>query len=754
MTRRAAALLAPALIATLLLGPVIGTVAAPVAQAATAAECDALVFDASGAISDDPRLQDAVGSATRAGILARVRLYDTVPGGDLDAYIAELQAQCRSWLSPDGNRRSNLLVLAVSRGDRTTGLYYGSAYEGALGDQWNRIQADLMNPPFRDGDYAAGLAAGLAETTTVIQDWQHPGSASAAADTSSGLSGTLLAVLGSLVVLAGLVVGSVFAVRHLRRRRGEQDAVAAARARAQTAYEDASAAFLAMDGSTRSAAGANAAVMALVSDQDDQELAGALAAAQAAVDAASVRWIAAQERWGTGALDRASEDEAKAARATLAALASDLRDADAMVTAAGARALDLTAMGEALPARLQEARDQIAAAVTSLDAGAAAGLDMASGRQVVATAAADLDGAAAMIDDRRFSEAAAVIAEAGDRAQTVERECAELPSRLDTSTGALAEAAASVGDRRTAQAAAEASLGELRSAYGSASIADIDEPVTGIGRRLDESDRRIDEARAALALRSLDAPTQADACCASVAESLAAVDEALAALRARSAELPALAVELPVRLAAVDQAIEQARAYASEHAQDVDPARSGEMDALQARAQQLGVDLAAPRGDLPRIGEQCRDLEAGVAAVAAAATGDVREAEAERTKAQAALNRAKADLDASESVLARLGETGSSRGSLRQARSTLARAQASSDLALIVSLAAQASEQAERAARSAREAHEQAQTASEHEDRSYRADREDRQYGSGDSGGGGGSTDFGSGGGGGGSSKW
>ncbi len=386
MTCRAAARLASGLLVTAgLLGPLLGVLTAAPASAATAAECDSAIYDEAGSVADSAALLESVGAATRAGGLVRVRAYGSVPAGDLDAYIAGLQADCPSWRAPDGSRRSNLLVLAVSTGDRTTGLYYGSAYDGALGGQWSRIQADLMNPRFRDGDFSTGLAEGLSEATRLIQEWQHPRAAQAATAASDASSSpTLVLVLVWLAALAALAVGGVLAFRHLGRRRREQASLAVARTRAQAAYEEASAAFVTVDGNAHDATAAHAAVMALASDEDDEELTVAMSAAQAAVDAASQRWITAQERWGTGSLDSADEDQAKAARATLSSIADDLADADALVAAAAARAFDLTAAAGDLPAQLQRARDLVSAATVDLAAASASGLNVTAGTNAVA----------------------------------------------------------------------------------------------------------------------------------------------------------------------------------------------------------------------------------------------------------------------------------------------------------------------------------------------------------------------------------
>ena len=228
--------LAWALSVALLAFPI--ALASPVAAAVS--DCDTLIVDSAGALADAGAVHQAVDAATRGGAIIRVRAYESVPGGDLDGYIASEQEACPSWQAADGSRRSNLLVLAVSVVDRTTGMYYGSAYDGPLGGQWTRIQADLMNPYFRDGDFDSGMAAGANEAMRLIDAYQHPAgpaaqgsgptSSQAAEPLDSGFLIGFLALVGGLIALVGIVTGGILGFLAWRRRSRDQakrDAAAA-----------------------------------------------------------------------------------------------------------------------------------------------------------------------------------------------------------------------------------------------------------------------------------------------------------------------------------------------------------------------------------------------------------------------------------------------------------------------------------------------------------------------------------------------
>jgi uncharacterized membrane protein YgcG len=95
------------------------------------------------------------------GATVRVRTYRQVADGDLDAAVEAQVRRCASWRDEAGDRRSNLVVLAVSLRDRRTGLYYGSGWQDALDTEQEAIQTDTVNPLLRRQQYAGAVRAGL-----------------------------------------------------------------------------------------------------------------------------------------------------------------------------------------------------------------------------------------------------------------------------------------------------------------------------------------------------------------------------------------------------------------------------------------------------------------------------------------------------------------------------------------------------------------------------------------------------------------
>lgn len=145
-----------------------------------------------------------------AGADVRVRTILSYNGfGNLDLYEADLEGRSPSWLGPDGNRKNNLIVIIICLEDRQTGLYYGEHWEDVIGDSWNKLQADVMNSLFSEGDYAGGAVAGLDEIGRLIDEGgsSQPGSRGAGMPVAT-------TVLLALVAITALAIGLILYAVH------------------------------------------------------------------------------------------------------------------------------------------------------------------------------------------------------------------------------------------------------------------------------------------------------------------------------------------------------------------------------------------------------------------------------------------------------------------------------------------------------------------------------------------------------------
>ncbi|CAN5426245.1 hypothetical protein BH10ACT1_BH10ACT1_16060 [soil metagenome] len=122
--------------------------------------CDQLVWDPLEQLGDDTSVEDAAFAYQAQGVDLRVRV-EGATDGDIDARQADLEAACPGW-RVDGDRPPARVLLMLQPQARSTGLWYGTDQAAELDDGvFEDIQVDVMNPRFKDGDFAGGLAAGL-----------------------------------------------------------------------------------------------------------------------------------------------------------------------------------------------------------------------------------------------------------------------------------------------------------------------------------------------------------------------------------------------------------------------------------------------------------------------------------------------------------------------------------------------------------------------------------------------------------------
>ncbi len=148
-----------------LLGP---AGAVPAGAATTPDRCAAVVHDGAKVLGKATRVTRSAATLTREGATVRVRTYRTVPGGDLDAAVAAEVARCPGWQDGDGRRRPDLLVLAVSTGDRKVATSFGSRWTEVLEPVWLDVQEERVAPLLRRKQYATALAAGLDGLHTAV----------------------------------------------------------------------------------------------------------------------------------------------------------------------------------------------------------------------------------------------------------------------------------------------------------------------------------------------------------------------------------------------------------------------------------------------------------------------------------------------------------------------------------------------------------------------------------------------------------
>ena len=136
--------------------------------------------------------------------------------GNLDQYEAQLEQQSPSWIGQDNDRKNNLIVLIISLQERQTGLYYGAFWADALDNNWLRIQTDIMNPAFRNEDFAGGTIKALEEVQRLITGTGQV-QTSSQPETARPMGWIIPVVI--LVIIGAIIVVFLFRNRSKKRTR-------------------------------------------------------------------------------------------------------------------------------------------------------------------------------------------------------------------------------------------------------------------------------------------------------------------------------------------------------------------------------------------------------------------------------------------------------------------------------------------------------------------------------------------------------
>lgn len=686
----------------------------------------------------------------------------TVTSKEFDAAVGKFRDRCDA-------RRGTSIVLAVSRDDRLSGVYYGAAFDDTLGQgRWKRVNSD-MQARFPD-DFTGGLTRALARTGRLTSqtvpeddgaydDFYEDGFDGGYADEEARepVDVAWEWVLGVPAGAAALAGGGYGAVR-LRRRLKARDALRAS-AHAQT--DEAADTFMQIEPAAELLA-ARVAAMPAVDDEAVVTLREEAAGLAVRVSDAVATYLGHTARWTDAAIDRADLTEAGEAD----------RSADATDEALDGAMAAVTDLDERLTA-LEDAFRRIPTVLGDVEAGVREAYAQADGldrdgyfTKTHRTEAAGITSAVAATreahDHHLWGAAVDGTAAALARSTALVAVLGGLRARRQKLVDDVAAARARHATLAPELDATDATVDEVAEGYHS-ECAEGPRTDAGEGRAangavpalLDDTDRAV----------GMDAQRfdDADASLAAALAKLDRADAAVAGVREARRHLLALADQLPGRVRTeqdVVRATSDVLAANPAAVRFVDPAP--DLDGHRARAAEAATELD---GDRPRL----LTLDVEVAALAE----DVR-ADRERVDATvaayeatvAALAQARAAVRDADAVTSRAHAGNRARGLFGHAARVLAEAEQ------IVTLAS-ATEGAHEAVRIAQSAEYEARRAIRaHQDEQNRraafaagASRSSSSFGGGHGfsggggGGGGGSSSFGGGGGsggggGGGSSSW
>ena len=136
--------------------------------ASFAQNCTGVISDEAGVINstDAAVVNSQAAKLVDQGIMAHVVTVDLAKYGVRLADVeSAYERKCPNWLGANGHRVGNLLVLIVAPKARLKNAFFGSALTPAFGseDTVNNLFSKAANPYFRNGQFAAGIAAALSD---------------------------------------------------------------------------------------------------------------------------------------------------------------------------------------------------------------------------------------------------------------------------------------------------------------------------------------------------------------------------------------------------------------------------------------------------------------------------------------------------------------------------------------------------------------------------------------------------------------
>jgi uncharacterized membrane protein YgcG len=609
---------------------IIGTILfGAVAPAAAAGTCDEVVVDGAGVLKDQlAQVQSRANAVVNLGADVRVRTVGSIgSAATLDSYERSMEQSCPSWHAADGGRKNNLIVLMVAIQQRTTGLYYGGQWESALGSSWPRIQGDLMNPRFRDGDYAGGVSAGLQEIYRVVDLQLHPQNAPAAnpslqpaASPSvdfSGLGRALTVLLVLALVLGGAYgtfrLGSAIRGARVRKRLAQQEALTSQRAVASriTSYSEE---FKDLDLRLELLA-------TQVAASEVQPIRDQRAEAQRLADQATRNFGTVRDSVPDPADDRLATAVYDSAKQSYDQLLATVKEADDVLSAARQQ---ITAVEHCLttaPQAIDAANAALDPAVVRLQAVAQQGFKITANQGFIEQARRLLVQAAAAMQAKRVTEAQQHADAASKLIEQAVSTAEDYPSQREQLASAADRTTARIASLRQAASDGEALLAEILATYPQSVWASVGDDHGEIADKVRQAGTLVSQASKFASMEQQEWD-RAQAMLVQANGDLDGVEERLRAISGLKDALDRAQHDAPEELAAARSAVAQAQQAVQQLPSAARGAYAAELDDLEQRLRAVLHHAATEQPDVLQVVASAREIRSAAGTVAAQARAE------------------------------------------------------------------------------------------------------------------------------------
>jgi uncharacterized membrane protein YgcG len=587
-----------------------------------------VVGDEAGIFGDKlTEVEAAADKLVVQGAEVRVRTITSYgSAGNLDVYEAQLEQRSPSWLGRDGNMKNNLIVIIISVQERQTGLYYGAHWENALNDRWIRIQTDVMNPLFREGDYAGGTTRGLLEIQRLIQGPNPTTSASQQPGPSKWWIAPVV-----LLIITGLMIGFILFV-YLRRT---QERRSVARQMAMLARQGAASRINEQIEAVQLLEIKVSVVADRITPEEAAPLSEALQKARGLVDRSSETYSNLSHGAGDPENPRLREAELGAVEAQYKKILDDLSQAKETATGVESEIAIIQQAIDRFPASVAEVNIGIEKAAKQQDELNNAGYKTTYVSELIGNARSKLEQAKAMVAGKRLLEGMKEVALAGEQVKTALEAGTDLPQKKREAEQALDALAQRIEQVKAAIDSGSNVFERISNGYAETAWTSIKGNGTEAENRVDWALDALDDARSAAspeqqlwpkALESAAAGNQWLTEAESLMKSISGLEENLVAARR----------DAPAEIAAAQADITKAWEYINRYDEDIRESLEDDLRSAEGKTAMAREELAAERPDYFSVCKLARDANDAADRILVQARDEHEAAERLRVKAASA----------------------------------------------------------------------------------------------------------------------
>lgn len=670
--------------------------------------CDELVDDDAGVFKDRiTAVQQEAQALTNLGAEVRVITIESLGSfATVEAFQKDLERQCPSWQAADGGRKNNLITVIAAVKDRKTGLFYGSEWKKTLDPALSRIQADRMNPRFRDNDFAGGFVNGLSEIRRLVDIQTHPTEQTTRATQREApptsppdLSGLWTAIQWIVILGFGTLALFIIVLAGRFYYEGKQKREAAQQT-AQLAKSRAQAWVLAYPAILEDLTTQLELVKNRISREEGEELQTTLNSFKALAD----RGISAFQNLGQAIRNpdqRLSAEQydniALAYRQTI----DEFTQADVTANVLRQRVAELKVVIIETPRHLETARIVIYQAGTAIDVVMNQGFKAHEQLDLMVQTQRLLTQAHQSLEGNNYSEASQKATQAEELARKAKEEAENLPKTKEEIASTLTQLELRIANVAQAITDFRRVYLEMEANHAKSSLASVQGNGSEAEKRLRRSQQALSQARQHSDQQEW---AKAKEIVEQIKQWLGEAESLLRSIRSLRDNLQAAKRDLPGEITAAQADIDKAFAYIAEHREDLPPNSEDNLRQAQSNLAAAQAQQTEPRPDYPLALKLAKQANATADEVLEKARSQYEELEREKRKAareladaQAAVSRAREFIE-DHSYAGRRAKT-----HLAEAQESLAKAQTTQSPAARLSHAEEAHSKADSAYRAARD---------------------------------------------------